>query len=156
MQPLVCISRHGISLWQIHLSIYAICFQLPSPSRLNYIHQTWKYIMQSPDFKYIGYSNLVSPFRSIYPYGREWTITSSSDWSICSIADPMVTRGLNSQRAGQWWGPLTFPLLLINQAVNTLRPRQNGRHLFPRRHFQMLFLEWKCKNFAEDFTKVCS
>ena len=29
--------------------------------------------------------------------------------------------------------------------LNTLRPRQNGRHLFPRRHFQMHFLEWKSR-----------
>ena len=34
--------------------------------------------------------------------------------------------------------------------MNTLRPRQNGRH------FQMLFLEWKCLNFKYNLTEVCS
>ena len=37
---------------------------------------------------------------------------------------------------------------------NTLRPRQNGRHL-PDWHFQMHFREWKCMNCAWDFTEVC-
>ena len=39
--------------------------------------------------------------------------------------------------------------------LNTLWPRQNGRH-FRRRHFQMHFLEWKCMNFDWNFTEVCS
>ena len=30
--------------------------------------------------------------------------------------------------------------------LNTLRPRQNGRH------FEMYFLEWKCMNFDQDFS----
>ena len=34
--------------------------------------------------------------------------------------------------------------------INTLRPRQNGRH------FQMHFLEWKCVNFAEELTEGSS
>ena len=36
------------------------------------------------------------------------------------------------------------------QWVNTLRPRQNGRH------FEMHFLEWKCIKFDWDFTEVCT
>ena len=37
----------------------------------------------------------------------------------------------------------------------TLRPRQNGCH-FNRRHFQIHFLEWKCKNFDLDIFEVSS
>ena len=33
--------------------------------------------------------------------------------------------------------------------VNTLRPKQNGKH------FQMHFLEWKCLNFEYNLTEVC-
>ena len=39
--------------------------------------------------------------------------------------------------------------------INTLRPRQDGRHLCGR-YFQMHFLEWKCMNCCQDFTEVCS
>ena len=34
-------------------------------------------------------------------------------------------------------------------SLNTMRPKQNGRHL-PRRYIQMHFLEWKGVNFALD------
>ena len=38
--------------------------------------------------------------------------------------------------------------------VNTLRPRQNGRH-FCRRHFHVHFLEWKLSNFKWNFIEIC-
>ena len=39
--------------------------------------------------------------------------------------------------------------------LNTLRPRQDGRH-FPDEIFSNAFFEWKCMNFDQDFTEVCS
>ena len=38
---------------------------------------------------------------------------------------------------------------------NSSTPGQNGRHSH-RWHFQMHFLEWKCLNFDENFTEICS
>ena len=47
---------------------------------------------------------------------------------------------------------LTHICVTRPQWVNTLRPRQNGRHF--ARHFQMYFLEWKYLNSDQNFIEV--
>ena len=51
----------------------------------------------------------------------------------------------------------TFPRDQWVKIDKSLRSRQNGRHFdYWLRHLQMHFLEWKCMNFNNDFTEVCS
>ena len=38
-----------------------------------------------------------------------------------------------------------YILVLFHSFINTLRPRQDGRH-FGRRHFQIQISQWKCYN----------
>ena len=63
----------------------------------------------------------------------------------------------NAENVSIWWCHHANLLLMITlhwglyQWLNTLRPRQDGRH-FGRRHFQMQFCLWKCRN----FTELCS
>ena len=61
-----------------------------------------------------------------------------SHWSIRTVVSVMMATRV------------TCPM-----SVNTLRPRQNGRH-FHRQYFQMHFPEWKCLNFDWNFTEICS
>ena len=55
----------------------------------------------------------------------------------------------------QWFSGLLYINTGLAIKISTLRLRQNSCH-FPRWHFQMNFLEWKCMNFDYDFTEVCS
>ena len=50
---------------------------------------------------------------------------------------------------------ILFYWLVSSHLLNTLRPRQDGRH-FADDIFKCIFLEWKCLNSDYNFTEVCS
>ena len=71
---------------------------------------------------------------------------------VCPKYSGFSTRGTNSVVLGAMALFWRCNLLIVKQfvVINTLRPRQNGRH------FQMHIPEWKRINFDSDFTEVCS
>ena len=64
--------------------------------------------------------------------------------------DLRLNKRLSKQSWSWWFETLSRPLR---------RHCNGGRDKWPtftRRHFQIHFLEWKCVNFDEDFTEICS
>ena len=72
------------------------------------------------------------PSRASYgvsPVSSEWDVCST--FAICSMILKSTVR--------QWWKRTLLIGLEWNKYLNTLRPRQNGRH-FPDNSFQCIFL----------------
>ena len=78
------------------------------------------------------------------------TIKSIFHWKFISSSKRYI-----EENAFENVGCQIGAILFWRQCVNTLRPRQDGRH-FPDDIFKCIFLEWKCMNFAYDFTEMCS
>ena len=90
----------------------------------------------------------------------EWSIALVCEMAACEITALICDRHISDHNILRIYicNKKRFFLQIswfINTRFKTLRPRQN-RRLFFRRHFQIHFLEWKCVNFNQDFTEVCS
>ena len=98
-------------------------------------------------------------YPSFYP--RIALVAPSPDDTIWTFWDNKIRgcwwpgswdREVISHHAIEWAAPW-LPVASCTKEVNTLRPRQNGRHFTDI--FKCIFLGWKCLNSDWNFTEVC-